>query len=257
LQRCGVLQKRLAYNRNPSKFKMRAAFFDVDGTLTVARVWRGMMEYFKRHNQRRMTHLAFLATHYPLYFIRRLGLISESNFRRPWAAHLAWYLRGMTAQETQEIWQWVTETFLQNGGALLRGGHVDTYWRMDSRALLENHLRAGDPVVLVSSGPQPLIQQIGLELGTEHAIGTSLETRDGLFTGRSLQPICIDAYKARMAREYLQSKGFQVDYSKSYTYADSTSDLHLLEMVGHPVAVHPDETLRAIASQRGWRIIPA
>jgi HAD superfamily phosphoserine phosphatase-like hydrolase len=134
---------------------------------------------------------------------------------------------------------------------------VTTYWRMDTRALLADHLRAGDTVVLVSSGPQPLIRQIGLELGTEHAIGTSLEIRNGLFTGRSLQPVCIDVYKAHMAREYLQNEGFQVDYSESFTYADSTSDLYLLEMVGHPVAVHPEDTLRAIASQRGWRIIPA
>jgi HAD superfamily hydrolase (TIGR01490 family) len=235
---------------------MRAAFFDVDGTLTVARVWRGMMEYFKQRNLRRKIHYAFLATHYPLYFIRRLGLISESNFRRPWAAHLAWYLRGMTAEEAQQIWGWVAGEFLQNGGALLRGGYVETYWRMDMRALLANHLQAGDAVVLVSSGPQPLIQQIGLELGTEHAIGTHLEMRSGFFTGRSLEPICIDAYKASMAREYLKDRNLQIDYSKSYTYADSTSDLHLLEMVRHPVAVHPEDGLRAIASQRGWRIIP-
>ena len=235
---------------------MRAAFFDVDGTLTVARVWRGIMEYFKKRNQRRKTHYAFLATHYPLYFIRRVGLISESNFRRPWAAHLAWYLRGMSALEAQQIWGWVASEFLQKGGALLRGGGVETYWRMDIRALLANHLQAGDAVVLVSSGPQPLIQQIGLELGTEHAIGTYLEMRRGFFTGRSLEPICIDAYKASMARDYLEEQDLPVDYSRSYTYADSTSDLHLLEMVGHPVAVHPEQELRTIASQRGWRIIP-
>jgi HAD superfamily hydrolase (TIGR01490 family) len=224
---------------------MKAAFFDVDGTLTTIRVWKGLMEYFRRRDLRRVTHLAFLAAHYPLYFVRRLRLISESAFRAPWAAHLAWYLRGYTPEQAQKVWDWIVTEFLVR------------HWRADSRALIDEHLAAGDLVMLVSSGPRPLIQRIAQELGAEHAIGTNFEIRDGHYTGRSLYPICIDEYKATLTQAYLHKEMLNVDLDHSYSYADSIADLQLLEMVAHPVAVYPDENLRKIALQRGWKIFPS
>ena len=38
-------------------------------------------------------------------------------------------------------------------------------------------------------------------------------------------------------------------------YSDSTNDLPLLERANEPVATNPDRRLRAIAAQRGWRIL--
>jgi hypothetical protein len=42
-----------------------------------------------------------------------------------------------------------------------------------------------------------------------------------------------------------------IDLAASYAYADSIYDLPLLEAVGHPVAVSPEERLASIARQRG------
>ncbi|MGH7338800.1 MAG: HAD family hydrolase, partial [Myxococcota bacterium] len=44
------------------------------------------------------------------------------------------------------------------------------------------------------------------------------------------------------------------DLTKSYAYADSLSDLPMLESVGHPVAVNPDPRLRRIARERRWAV---
>jgi phosphoserine phosphatase len=38
-------------------------------------------------------------------------------------------------------------------------------------------------------------------------------------------------------------------------YTDSMNDLSLLEKVTHPVATNPDDQLRSLAAQRGWRIL--
>jgi len=38
-------------------------------------------------------------------------------------------------------------------------------------------------------------------------------------------------------------------------YSDSTNDLPLLERAHVPVATNPGEGLRAIARERGWRIL--
>ena len=38
-------------------------------------------------------------------------------------------------------------------------------------------------------------------------------------------------------------------------YSDSMNDVPLLEKVEHPVATNPDARLRALAQQKGWRIL--
>ena len=45
------------------------------------------------------------------------------------------------------------------------------------------------------------------------------------------------------------------DFERSWFYSDSASDLPLLEAVSDPVAVRPDERLRARARQHGWMLI--
>lgn len=224
---------------------MRAAFFDVDGTLTATRVWQGLMDYFTTHRLRRATHLAYVSIHYPLYLIRRFGLISEAAFRRPWAAHLAWYMRGYSLSEAEEVWEWVVSEY------------VERYWRKDVFEILDRHRQGGDVVILVSGGPHPLLERIGARIGADHVIGTRFEVRDGRFTGRACEPICIDENKAILVKDYLQRSGINADLANSYAYADSISDLPLLEMVGHPVPVYPDRSLKALALERGWRVFPA
>jgi HAD superfamily hydrolase (TIGR01490 family) len=223
----------------------KAAFFDVDGTLTYNNVWRHFMAYFHGKKIKRATHFLFSLIHYPLYYLRRLGLVTESSFRSIWADHLAWYLRGYTIDQVDMIWQWVVDDMTEN--------HV---WRDDIVSILRNHLDAGNIVVLVSSGPELLIQKIGKILGTPHSVGTSMEVRQGRFTGRSLQPICIGQFKASLANEYLQKHNFEIDFTDSFSYADSITDLGLLEMVGKPVVVYPDEELKSVAIERRWSIFP-
>lgn len=223
---------------------MKAAFFDVDGTLTTTRVWQGIMKYFKQHGGRRGTHLAFLGLHYPLYFLHKLGLLSESGFRAPWAAHLGWYFRGYSIEEAIGIWDWIVEEFIVEN------------WREDTRAILSAHCEAGDLVMLVSGGPIPLLKRIAAELDVDHVVGTDFETRDGKFTGRTVGPVCLEKHKAKRLMAYLERNGYQVDFNSSFAYADSISDRSLLGMVGNPVAVYPFDDLRVLAIQRGWRIYP-
>lgn len=224
---------------------MRAAFFDVDGTLTDTRVWEGLMMFFKVHGLRRWTHRLFWGYHMPYYLLLKARLISQGTFRKPWAAHLAWYLRGYTPQEAESIWDWVVKEFLSS------------HWRLDARRLLDDHRKAGDLVMLVSAGPQPLLECIAREVGANHVVATTFGLRDGRYTGHSLEPVCIDENKAALAKAYLERQEIEVDFLASYAYADAISDLHLLEMVGNPVAVYPDEELKGAAQERGWQIFPA
>jgi len=221
-----------------------AAFFDVDGTLTDTRVWEGIMQYFKVRGQRQWTNRLFWAYHMPIYFTKKAGLISEGGFRKPWSAHLAWFVRGYSLEQAQPVWDWVVKEFMIN------------HWREDIRQLLEGHRQAGDHVILVSGGPAPLLECIAAEVGAAAVVGTRFEIREDKYTGRSLEPVCLDENKVILAKRYLQENHLEVDYQASTAYADSISDLKLLEMVGKPAAVYPDDRLRQVAGQRGWLVFP-
>jgi hypothetical protein len=45
------------------------------------------------------------------------------------------------------------------------------------------------------------------------------------------------------------------DLAQCYAYSDSSSDLPLLECVGHPTAVNPDRLLRRTAAEEGWPVL--
>ena len=221
---------------------MRAAFFDVNGTLTTGRVWEGLMAYFKERNLRRWTYLAYWVYNMPIYMLYKAGLISEESFRSPWAANLAWFYRGYTVEQVDEISEWVVTNYVQE------------HWREDVRQRLDEHGKTGDIVVLVSGGGLPLLQRLAQELNVEHYVGTEYEIRDGHFTGRTVGPACIGENKVSLTRAYLNMQGLAVDFKSSYTYADSIADLDLLEVVGNPIATYPDEELRTLAEERGWNI---
>ncbi len=75
---------------------------------------------------------------------------------------------------------------------------------------------------------------------------------DGRLTGRldTLPPT--GEARALVLAEYAAAEG--LDLAESVAYADSASDLPLLECVGFPVAVNPEAKLATIARRRGWHV---
>ncbi len=212
--------------------------------MTTAHVWHGIMDYFKVHHLRQWTHRAYLAYHYPLYFAYRLGLISDGAFRKPWPAHLGWYIRGYTMDEADQVWYWVVDTL------------VSKNWREDTCQILDQHREDGYLTVLVSGTPVPLLERIADEISANFCVGTELEIEVGRYTGRSSGPACIAEQKVTLTKAFFKTNGIEIDYEASHAYADSASDKDLLEMVGHPVATYPDQRLRQIAVERDWQIFP-
>jgi HAD superfamily hydrolase (TIGR01490 family) len=80
----------------------------------------------------------------------------------------------------------------------------------------------------------------------------TMRVSNGRYTGELQEvPYAGDA-RASFLRRLAKELG--ADLSKSYAYADSLSDLPMLESVGHPVAVNPDARLRRIARDRRWAV---
>jgi HAD superfamily hydrolase (TIGR01490 family) len=224
--------------------KTIAAFFDVDGTLFTGHVWRGMLQYFAEHRSRLDVRL-FWYYHMPLYLLRKLKLIGEERFRGPWAANIAWLARGWTADELQDMYDWVA------------GVYCPDFRREDTIAKLAEHNARGHLTVLVSTGFSGLMEAIAETVGAQMAVGTDVAMKNGRCAGRIVPPLVIGAQKGLETRRRLAAGGRDVDYAASYAYADSITDMGLFELVGNPRPVYPDAELAEAARRRGWPIYPA
>jgi HAD superfamily hydrolase (TIGR01490 family) len=127
--------------------------------------------------------------------------------------------------------------------------------RPGMRLLLDSHLLAGHRCVLLSASPQPLVEQVAWLLGVQQGIGTVIEHDGGILTGRIVQPMCYGEGKLERLDQVIGWRGHRSDGVFSYAYADSMSDLPLLESVSAPVVIAPDRKLRKLASERDWPVI--
>jgi len=128
--------------------------------------------------------------------------------------------------------------------------------RAKARDLVRRHLASGHLCAVITSTNAFITAPIAREFGVEHLLATELEIRDGRFTGRPSGVPCFRQGKVTRLAEWLGEQGHTLaSFSGSWFYSDSLNDLPLLERVTHPVAVDPDETLRAEALARGWNII--
>ena len=127
-----------------------------------------------------------------------------------------------------------------------------------ARALIEDHRRQGDTLVIITATNRFVTAPIAQELGITHLLATEAEeTASGDFTGRSVGIPCFQAGKVQRLRDWLETQGMGWNQSlgDSSFYSDSHNDLPLLECVTRPVAVDPDPRLRTLAEERGWPIL--
>ncbi|HEX2040522.1 MAG TPA: HAD-IB family hydrolase, partial [Acidimicrobiales bacterium] len=78
------------------------------------------------------------------------------------------------------------------------------------------------------------------------------ETGDGRLTGELVSAPPTGEARALALAAYADAEGLRL--SEGVAYADSASDLPMLEAVGHAVAVNPEAKLAAIARKRGWHV---
>ncbi|MGA8295900.1 MAG: HAD-IB family phosphatase [Acidimicrobiales bacterium] len=86
----------------------------------------------------------------------------------------------------------------------------------------------------------------------DDVVCATLGEEDGVFTGEMVSTPPTGEARALLLGEWAESLG--LDLERTIAYADSTSDLPMLEAAGIPVAVNPEPKLAAIARRRGWPI---
>ncbi len=122
-----------------------------------------------------------------------------------------------------------------------------------ARALVEQHRRQGHTPMIVTATNRFVTAPIAREFGIEHLLATEPEEVDGRFTGRVAGIPCYREGKVARLRQWLEQH--RETLAGSWFYSDSHNDLPLLELVDHPVAVHPDDVLRREAEARRWPVL--
>ena len=114
------------------------------------------------------------------------------------------------------------------------------------------HKENNAATVILSSAISSICEPIGRYIGVDDIICTSLEISDGILTGAPVGKFCFGDEKRIRLLSYCEQNHFNP--AEAWYYADSISDLPVLEVVGHPVCVTPDKKLTRIARERGWKI---
>jgi len=119
--------------------------------------------------------------------------------------------------------------------------------------LIDEHVREGREVYIVSASPEEVVRPLARYIGVENVIATRARIDEqGLYTGE-VELYAYGPDKAMAVRDLAAEKGIAL--AESYAYSDSITDQPLLELVGNPVAVNPDKDLRDLAEERQWPIL--
>lgn len=127
-------------------------------------------------------------------------------------------------------------------------------------ALVQQHQAAGDTVVIITATNEFVTRPIAQAFGVMDLLAIELERDDapggsGWFTGAIKGVPSFREGKVTRMEAWLSARG--LDWTQVHTtfYSDSINDLPLLEQANVPVATNPDVPLRALATERGWRIL--
>ena len=133
---------------------------------------------------------------------------------------------------------------------------IDTAIQPKALALVQAHQAAGDEVVIVTATNEFVTRPIATAFGVKELIAIEL-ARDaqGEFTGEIAGTPSFREGKVTRVQAWLAARQLDWDSVETVFYSDSINDLPLLEKVNHPVATNPDAALRAIATERQWRIL--
>lgn len=194
-------------------------------------------------------------------FTIALGWCDVGDFKRRNAEFFAEYQAGTL--DIHDYVRFATQAIREQGAVNSMAAHarfmreiVRKGIKKPALALVGQHQAAGDEVVIVTATNEFVTRPIAAEFGVAELIAVELERdADGSLTGEIRGTPSFREGKVARVQQWLADRQLQWNEVESTFYSDSMNDLPLLEKVTHPVATNPDERLRAVATERGWRIL--
>mgnify|MGYP000170995679 FL=1 len=217
---------------------MKLAIYDFDGTYVNLQTLPFLYKLWKAEGINNRTHRLIWRKITLRYLLHKLHLFgwTKQRFRADAMAQ--------TADLFRLVERLVLDDFLQTFHDRLQP-FVSTRMRDQ---LIRDH--EDGYVTVLLSGNYDIILEPFLSDGFDHVVGTPLTTNEGLKSSDNVD-IIIHQRKADVIRKLFPTS----DFAASKAYADSHYDMPIFDLVGHPIAVNPDDKLYAHALAHGYEII--
>lgn len=204
----------------------RAAFFDIDGTISregmISEMFRKMIKYeliddSKWYSEVKPAYLRWnrRVGDYDAYLQKMVDIYTET-VQNTSAFHIAYIAKRVIEQ---------------------KGERVYTY----TRDKIKWHREQGHLLIAISGSPVELVREMSAKYGMDDYRGTVYHVgENGCYNGK-ITPMWDSRSKRAALLELAQAHG--VDLAESYAYGDTTGDLSMFRLVGHPYAINPTREL--------------
>jgi HAD superfamily hydrolase (TIGR01490 family) len=189
----------------------------------------------------------------------KAGFISRRQLARDAWENVLFRLKGSTDERTDALKERIGEALsgvrvrdMQRLAPAVLGGVLPKLYPQ-MLEIAYRHQDEGRPIFICTAASQEMAELMAVVLTFDGAIGSVSEIRDGRYTGQPAGHFTYREGKAAAMREVAAREG--IDLDASWAYTDSESDLPMLRLVGHPVAVNPDAELGRIAAAENWDVL--
>ena len=156
---------------------------------------------------------------------------------------LAFSLKPLTLFSRQELDKLHTE-FMDK--------HIRCAMTEKGLSQIQYHRDKGDITVIITATNSFVTGPIAKAFNVDDLIATDPEIINDKYTGQVAGTPCFQGGKITRLNQWLENTSH--DLEDSTFYSDSHNDIPLLEIVTTPIAVDPDDELRAIAKEQNWEI---
>ncbi len=229
----------------------------------------------ERPDERRLTHIALFDLDHTLLpidsdyawgiFTTTIGWTDPVLFAQRNEAFYAQYQAGTL--DIHDYVRFATDAVRRRGADASMAAREDFMQSVVRPAILpqalelvRRHQQAGDQVAIITATNEFVTRPIADAFGVPELIAVELQRDNtpagtGWITG-AIQGVA-SAREGKVVRvgQWLQSRSLAWHDVFITFYSDSINDLPLLDRSDAPVATNPDARLRAIATERGWRIL--
>ncbi len=219
---------------------MKLALFDFDGTLFR----KDTLPYLGQEWKRQGLPLGRLIKTYmkimPLLLQYRTKTMTPETFKYHAVQKFHTIFYGMTEPEV--------DLFFLRAYSRLR-----QYYHPLVLQEIKKARREGFHTVLLSGAYRHLLQHAASDLGINTVLAMDIYFRDGLVDPDRPLPFILGPSKYQLLMDAFGEQN--IDWSQSRSYADSCSDVPVLEIVGYPMVVNPEPELLEYAYRQKWPLL--
>lgn len=191
-------------------------------------------------------------------FIADLGVVDATSYRQQNDAFYDDYCRGeldifayqrfvlgvLVGKAPEELARWHAQFMREKIADMILP---------KAEALIAQHRAQGHTLMIITATNAFITAPIAARLGIDLLLATEPELLNGFYTGDITGTPCYREGKVERLNAWLQKNNCNLE--GSFFYSDSHNDLPLLQKVDKPVAVDPDDKLKAFAEENGWPVM--